>query len=333
MEYQKRIIEQIQKKVQGKKSIGRVLMEVLDISNDAAYRRYRLETEFSIGEFIKLHQHFNISVDELSDEPTNAVLFQCKQDDSKVFSLENYLQDILASLVELAKFEKPSIVLTINNTPFFQLFHFPELLRFRLYFWAKNFLNVKSLQSKSFKDFHFSIAIRESISEILNLYNRIPSTELYDLDVFRGFSREVYYYFESNELTAQEANQIYVEMLLLLQHIQVQAESGKKQKLDKGIQTFDAPFEMFYNEMLNASALFYYEAKGFHGLTILQNFLTPLYTDNRKYVSDSKKMLDHLIRNSQKISVTNAKGRTQYFSQIEQTIRDYQEKLKPHLAD
>lgn len=333
MEYQKRIIEQIQKKVQGKKSIGRVLMEVLDISNDAAYRRYRLETEFSIGEFIKLHQHFNISVDELSDEQTNSVLFQCKQTNSTIFNLESYLEDILKSLAELAKFEKPSIVLTINNTPFFQLFHFPELLRFRLYFWAKNFLNVKYLQSKSFKDFHFTIAIKESISEILMLYNRIPSTELYDLDVFRGFSREVYYYFESNELTAQEANQIYTEMLLLVQHIQVQAESGKKHQVNRSAQDFDASFEMFYNEMLNASALFYYEAKGFCGLTILQNFLTPLFTDNQQHVLESKKMLDHLIRNSQNISVTNAKGRTQYFSQIEQTIRDYQEKLKPHLAD
>ena len=333
MEYQKRIIEEIQKKLQGKKSIGRVLMEVLDISNDAAYRRYRLETEFSIGEFIKLHQYFNISLDQLTDEQTNSVLFQCKQTNSKIFNLESYLEDILKSLTELAKFEKPSIVLTINNTPFFQLFHFPELLRFRLYFWAKNFLNVKSLQGKSFSDFHFSIAIKESISEILNLYNRIPSTELYDLDVFRGFSREVYYYFESNELTAQEANQLYAEMLLLVQHIQVQAESGKKHQVNRSVQDFDASFEMFYNEMLNASALFYYEAKGFSGLTILQNFLTPLFTDNQQHVLDSKNMLDHLIRNSQNISLTNAKGRTQYFAQIEQTIREYQEKVIPHISD
>lgn len=327
MEYQKRIIERIQKKVQGKKSIGRVLMEVLDISSDAAYRRYRLETEFSIGEFIKLHQYFNISVGELTDEPTNSVLFQCKQTNSTVFNLESYLEDILKSLAELAKLEKPSIVLTINNTPFFQLFHFPELLRFRLYFWAKNFLNVKSLQSKSFTDFHFSITIKESISEILNLYNRIPSTELYDLDVFRGFSREILYYYENQELDAQEAHDLYTDILALIAHLQMQAERGKKLFINDSTHLKTASLEVYYNELLNATALFYYEAKGVQGISITHNLLTPLYTESAEYLEENRTYLQQLVRNSQKISSSNKKGRIHYFSEVKATILKYQNRI------
>lgn len=328
MEHQKQLIELIQEKIKGKKSIGPTLMEVLDISRDAAYRRYRLETEFSMGELIKLHHHFNISIDGLLGNTKHTVSFHYRQESNELFSMEAYLHEIYRSLELLSKQEKPSIILTINNTPFFQLFHFPELLRFKLYFWSKNLLQIKALQKIQFQQFYFSMELSQTAHQILHLYNKIPSIELYDSDLFRGFAREVYYYYDSKEINASEADRLYEDMLSLLQHLKSQADSGKKQLYNSNPQPFDASFEMYYNEMLNAAALFYYETKGSKGLSIAHNFLNPLSTDNQEYVSDSKKMLDQLIHNSQKISKTNSKGRTQYFAQIEQIVQSYRDKLR-----
>lgn len=331
MERQKQLIELISEKIKGKKSIGRTLMDVLDISRDAAYRRYRLETEFSIGELIKIQQRFNISLDGLLGNTKNTVLFNYRQESNEFFSLEAYLHEIQESLEQLSKQEKPCIILTINNTPFFQLFHFPSLLRFKLYFWTKNLLQVKALQKIKFKDFYFSMELSQTAHQILCLYNKIPSVELYDPDLLRGFAREVYYYYDSKEIDADDAQMLYMDMLSLLENLKLQADNEKKQLYQGKSQPFNATFEMYHNEMLNAIAMFYYEAKGIQGLSVTHNFLNPLFTDNHEYVSDSKKILDQLIRNSQKISGINKKGRNQYFAQIEKTIKSYQAKLKANV--
>lgn len=327
MEQQKQLLKLIQERTKGKASIGRTLVEVLGISRDAAYRRYRLETEFSLSELIKIQQHFNISIDGLLGNTRNTVLFNYKQESNELFSMEAYLHEIQNSLELLSKQEKPCIVLTINNTPFFQLFHFPSLLRFKLYFWAKNLLQVKALQKIKFRDFYFSMELSQTAHQILTLYNSIPSVELYDPDLFRGFAREIYYYYNSNEIDAGEAKTLYADMLSLLKHLKEQADNGKKRLYRTKSQPSDASFDMYHNEMLNAIALFYYEAKGIQGLSVAHNFLNPLSTDNLQYVADSKKILDQLLRSSQKISKTNAKGRSQYFDQIEKTIKSYQDKL------
>lgn len=144
MEYQKRLLELIQEKT-GKASIGRVLMETLDISREAAYRRYRCEKPFSLSELIKIRQRFNISIDGLLENTKTTVLFNYRQGNNADFSLEAYLDEIRYSLEQLAAVGDSRIILTINNTPFLQLFHFPELLRFQLYFWSKNFCRSRPL--------------------------------------------------------------------------------------------------------------------------------------------------------------------------------------------
>lgn len=66
-------------------------METLDISREAAYRRYRCEKPFSLSELIKIRQRFNISIDGLLENTKTTILFNYRQGNNADFSLEAYL--------------------------------------------------------------------------------------------------------------------------------------------------------------------------------------------------------------------------------------------------
>ena len=61
------LLQIIKERIVGSDTIGNVLADVLHISSDAAYRRNRNETPFTIHEVQKLCKHFNISFDALTD--------------------------------------------------------------------------------------------------------------------------------------------------------------------------------------------------------------------------------------------------------------------------
>ena len=75
IDHQKEIFDEIKRQINGKDTIGNIISEVLSISPDAAYRRFRGETLLTIYELEKLCQTFNISLDRLFQTSSNKVLF------------------------------------------------------------------------------------------------------------------------------------------------------------------------------------------------------------------------------------------------------------------
>ena len=79
-------------------------------------------------------------------------IFNYQPLDSYDFRLESYLEGILNSLRHLKSLSEPHFILSISNNHIFQLVNFPQLMRFRLFFWAKTHLLVPEYQK--IKYFH-----------------------------------------------------------------------------------------------------------------------------------------------------------------------------------
>src|ERR1700755_2028544 len=69
--------------------------ELLEISNDSAYRRIRGEKAISFEELRTLCSHFRISLDQLFHLTTDAIIFSGKFINHTDFDFDHYLQDIL----------------------------------------------------------------------------------------------------------------------------------------------------------------------------------------------------------------------------------------------
>lgn len=323
------LFQLIKQKNAGEDSLGNVLSDVLSISSDAVYRRLRNETALTIQEVKKLCVHYNISFDALCATGDGKVVFSYPPLATFDFGLESYLEGILQAFHKLKQLSGGEIILSVNNIQFFQLLNFPQLMRFKLYFWAKTHLQMEEYKDQQFKhektsDTAFSLGM-----EILQIYNSIPSKEIYDPEFMRGFLRQIHYYYTSHLFEDPSyALFLHDRILLLSSHLEAQANCGKKFMYGTQAPANGNNFEMYLNETINSDATFYYKGKELQGVYLTHNLMNYLETTDENYVNDSKLIIDKQLANSSLISLVNEKERNNFFFEFNKTINSFKKKME-----
>ncbi len=322
----------IKQKISKGDNIGNVLAELLNISIDAAYRRNRNETPFTIQEVNKICRHFNISFDNLAAVKENQVLFEYSPLYNYDFSFDTYLDGLLGALKNLGACTHPSITLTANNIALFQLLNFPHLMRFRLYFWAKTHLQIQEYQNELFQeekltDYAYSVGY-----EILQRYVKIPTVECYDPEFLKGFMRQIQYYSSAHLFKEPEYPlQLMDEIQMMADHIKEQAVLGKKFIYRQQPPADGNEYELYLNDTINADNTFYYRSDEKEGIYLVHNHLNFLHTSNPTYVEESKSILDKQLANSSLISKINEKERNSFFHKLDKTIASFRNKIESDL--
>lgn len=332
-DYQSEIFEIIKRKLKGNDSLGNAVGEVLSISQDAVYRRYRGETQLTIHELEKLSKHFDISIDSLFGKNKSKVLFDFQPLSDINFSMDNYLERFLFGLKAIKSHKNPEMIITVNNTPLFQLLNFPHLVRFKLFFWAKTHLQVKQYQNVLFKYEKISDNTFNIGKEILFHYNTIPSKEIYDPELLRGFAREIYYYYNAHQFEDPTYAIILLDTLeKFLDHLKNQATVGKKFIYGTQTPASGNDFEMYHNETFNAATTIYYKNDEFEGIHFAHNLMNSLHTADPIYIADSLGILKKQLANSSMISIVNEKERNTYFHQLSNMISGFRKKIELDLS-
>lgn len=316
-------------KIAGEESIGNALSDVLNISHDAVYRRYRNETHLTIHEVKKICGHYDISFDALCEFGDGKVMFSYAPLNTFDFSLESYLEGILQAFQKLKKLSGAELLLSVNNVQFFQMMNVPQLVRFKLFFWAKTHLQISELKNQLFKHEKTSDSAFSMGKEIIQIYNSIPSKEIYDPEFMRGFLRQIQFYHKAHLFEDPEyALFLYDRVLMLSSHLQQQAECGKKFMFGLQAPANGNEFEMYLNETINSDSTFHYQSKELKGVYIAHNIMNFLDTTNENYVNDTKLVIDKQMSNSSLISVVNEKERNNFFFEFNRTINTFKKKVE-----
>jgi hypothetical protein len=332
-DYQTEIFEIIKRKIQGKDSLGNSVGEVLSISQDAVYRRFRGETHLTIYELEKLSKHFDISLDSLFGKNKSKVLFDFQPLGEFEFSMDNYLGNMLQGLKAIRSKKNPEMIITINNTPLLQLLNFPHLVRFKLFFWAKTHLQLKEYEDVIFKHEKISDQTFAIGKEMLFYYNSIPSKEIYDPELLRGFAREIYYYYNARQFEDPTYSiWLFDSLLRFLDHLMEQAKIGKKFIFGTQAPASGNDFEMYLNDTLNGATTIYFKNDEYEGVHIAHNLMNPLHTNDPIYIADSLGVLKKQLAHSSLISVANEKERNKYFHNIRAMIESYRKKIELDLT-
>lgn len=334
IDHQATIFELIKHKLDGNDSLGHVLSEVLSISQDAVYRRYRGETLFTIYELEKISKHFDISLDALFGTKKHTILFDFQPLEAYEFSMARYLQKILDGLNFLKMQKNPEMIITVNNIPMLQMLNFPHLVRFKLWFWAKTHLEMSEYKDEKFTYQKLPEETFAIGQEVLRIYNSIPSSELYDASFLRGFVREVDYYFHAHHF-ADPGYAVYLLELLerFVNHLEHQAKVGQKFTFGTEPPASGNSFRMFHNETINGNGATLYKSEDYTGLYITHNLLNFLHTSDQVYVADSFNVVNKQIANSSMISSTNEKERNAFFHRIKTLISNTRKKMELELAE
>lgn len=329
---QQRLLDGIKQKLPKGEKLAQVMMDVLHLSQDAVYRRIRGEVPLTIFETKTLCETYNISFDEYGTFRKGQVTFSYNSLTSIELNFENYLIGLRDGMRQIKNLENPEIYMSINDTPLFQLFNLPHLTRFKFFFWAKTYLKIPAYVDQKFKREKIDKKVLQIGIEAHNIYNSIPTHEVYSHEALRGTLRQIQYYFDADLFEDPTyALELIDNLLHLVQHIQKQAEAGRKYARGNEPPNSGNEFHMYFNETFISDNTYLIKWKDGKAVYISHNILNYLLTADPFYTSESEFTLQNLFANSSPISVVNVKERTKFFSGLERTIMTFRKHVEATL--
>lgn len=329
---QQRLLDGIKQKLPKGEKLAQVMMEKLNLSQDAVYRRIRGEVPLTIFETKILCESYDISFDDYGTYKKGQVTFSYNALTSIELNFEAYLVGLRDGMRQIKNLENPELYMSINDTPLFQLFNLPHLTRFKFFFWAKTYLKIPAYKDQKFKREKIDKRVLQIGIEAHNLYNSITTHEVYSHETLRGTLRQIQYYFDADLFEDPGyALELIDNLLQLTKHMQAQAEIGRKFAHGNTPVTAGNEFFMYFNETFISDNTYLIKWKTGKAVYFSHNILNYLLTADPFYTNETEMTLNNLFANSSPISEVNAKDRSRFFSGLERTILAFKKHVESSL--
>ncbi len=294
--------------------------EVLNISNDSAYRRIRGEKPIALEEIKKLCVKYKISLDQLLHLNSDSVLFTGKLADRTNFSFELYIQDFLHQVQMINSFEDKEMYYWAKDVPIFYYYQFPELAAFKCFFWMKTVLEYPEYNKAKFNFADFDEKLLKIGEKILETYNNIPSNEIWNVDNINTYMQQIEYYKDTNVFNSKNDIIILYECLeKMVDHIEAQAEAGYKfnrnAKGSKG-----APCKIYVNEFIIGDNTVMAVINKTPIVFLNHSFINYSGTKDPVFCEYMFEYFQKLIRKSTLVSSVSEKQRSSFFNPIRENL-------------
>ncbi len=299
------------------------IADLLNISNDSAYRRIRGEKPIDLEEIYKLCSHFRVSLDQVFQLKSEGILFKGKLNNNAKDNFNDWLKDLQQQLLLVNGFDKKQIYFLIKDIPPFYFFQIPELAAFKFFFWMKSILYDKNFKGVKFRwDDERYHAFYETCQTTVRLYNQLPTTEIWNVESLNSTLRQIEFYREAGcFVRSEDIRLLYAKVAEMLSHIEQQAELGVKYTLGQ-LSTANAPaYRLFVNELILGDNTFLAEY-GSNRITFLNHSV--LYfvgTQDESFNNTMFNNLDNLMQKSTLISKVGEKERSQFFNNLHRNIQ------------
>lgn len=297
--------------------------EVLNISNDSAYRRIRGEKPISLDEVHVLCSKYRISIDQLLQLENNTVIFSGNKVDPLSFGFNNYLLDLSNTLGMFKAMHNAHMYFFTKDIPLFHYMQFPELSAFKFFFWKRTLMGYPELAKQQFKGEEKDPQTRENANNIIKLYTQIPSTEIWTEESIQVTIRQIEFYrhtniFEDNDILLN----VYHQLEELLNHLEMQAEIGKKFIYNQPETGTGAAYHIYVNECLIGDNSIFVKAAEQQMAFLNHNGLNFMGTQDKDFCDYTFKNLQNIISKSAHISLVGEKERSMFFNGLRHKIHE-----------
>ena len=294
--------------------------EVLNISNDSAYRRIRGEKPIALEEIKKLCIRFKISLDQLLHLNSDSVLFTGKLADKTNFSFDLYLENLLRQMQMINSFPEKELYYWAKDAPVIYYYQFPELAAFKFFFWMKTVLEYPEYNKAKFNFNDFDGKLRGMGEKLLDTYNEIPSHEIWNVDNINTYIQQIEYYKDTNVFNSKNDIIVLYECLeKMVDHIEEQAEAGYKFNSNaKG--SMKAPVKIYVNEFIIGDNTVMAVLNKKPIVFLNHSFLNVSSTQDPVFCNYMYEYFQKLIRKSTLISSGSEKQRSNFFTPIREKL-------------
>ena len=320
---QQTFFNHIKTKLPGHLSFVDEVAELLEISNDSAYRRIRGEKPISLDEAHVLCSKYQVSIDQLFNMPTNAVIFSVDKVDHLSYGFNNYLEFVASNLKLFSMLPNPMIYFYYKDIPIFHYMPFHELCAFKFFFWKRTLMGYPELSRQQFTGEEADTESLETAKKIIELYNQIPSIDIWNEESINITIKQIEFYRQSNLFTDKNLLlKVYKQLEELLNHLELQAALGRKITYNEPAKANAAANEVYINEVLIGDNTVFVQSGERQITFINHNGLNFMSTEDKAFCDYTFKSLQNIIRKSTHISVIGEKNRSVFFNTLREKIHE-----------
>ncbi len=298
--------------------------DVLSISTDSAYRRMRGDKFMLLPELIKLCEHFEVPINELVEVSNNKLVSfrtQFIEEDGK--SIDRLFNSVLSEMNKASNAESGGFIFLINDLNLFQLLQVPELAAFKFYFWQKSGLGSEEMKDRKFNLDELSDGNSEVTRDILKAYLKINTIELFSSDIMSSAMKQIVYYHDMGFIPDRKQAIYLMEKLLeLSDHLQYQAETGRKHAFGYSIDPSNGEYLLYYNDLMTVDNIILGEYDEERVSYLTNNLINVMKSTNKAFYDYNKRIVENLIKRSELLSGTSERKRTHVFNNIKSQIKD-----------
>lgn len=299
------------------------IAELLNISNDSAYRRIRGEKPIGLDEIQVLCNKYHVSLDQLLQVKTNTVIFSYDKVDHSHFGFNKFLQFVAQSLGHFGMLQNPMMYYYSKDLPIFHFMPFPELRAFKFFFWKRTVIGYPELAKQQFNGEDTDPESIELSKKIDELYVTVPSIDIWNEESVNVTISQIELYRQSNLFLYNEiVLKVYSQLEDLVNHLELQAEAGKKSLYGQPDAPNCASYDAYINEALLGDNTVFVKSDNRNITFINHNGLNFMSTEDKDFCSYTFKNVQNIIRKSTHISVVGEKERSMYFNKLRKKIHE-----------
>jgi hypothetical protein len=172
-----------------------------------------------------------------------------------------------------------------------------------------------------FEDCEFKDILIETGKEIIQVYNQIPSAELWVHETINSSIRQIEYYTYTGVIKNKDTIALlYHQLQLLIEHIREQAEQGEKFLIGEQPKGNKNNYQLYYNEVYLGHNAILVETDGILTSFINHAVLNFMFTHDDSFCQYSKEAMVRNMKKSILISTVSEKERNQFFNKLMNNI-------------
>jgi hypothetical protein len=296
---------------------------ILHISNDSAYRRIRGETPLVLDEARELCIYHKLSLDQILNVQSGAVLFKNIRIDTTKYNYETYLQDLINQLQHIGSFAHHEIIYRSKDIPLFHNFYYDPLIAFRYFFWMKSVIRHPDFAERDFEPDSISPEIAGLSRALANEYNKIPSIEIWNTESVNAAISQVEFYKDSGYFSnTTDIKKVYQALEETINHLKNEVEYGCKFMPGENYESRKSNFSFFYNRVVLADTTIFAITNATKTVFLNYDGLNYVMTRDKEFCDAYYADIQSQMKRSTLISQTSEKHRNIFFNILLNKIKD-----------
>jgi hypothetical protein len=304
------------------------IADLLNISTDSAYRRIRGEKPITLEEIKILTARFNISIDSLLHRDTTNFVFSDEVVKIENYSFKDHLEFHLNGFQLLKLLQNVSVIFFTRDIAIFYFYQFPELLAFKYFYWMKTVFGSPEFAKKKFLINDYIETFAEKARKAAMLYIELDCKEIWAVENINLTLQQIQFYKDTDTFAdVAEIDTIYNKVENLIDHIEAQAEVGKKFYYNEPVQQNAGRYELYVNEFMIGGNNILVTADDRKIAFINHSIMNYLRTDNKIFCDYVQMRINNVLKKSDPISIVGERQRTNFFKKLRARI-SYSRTLK-----